>query len=251
MKKQMEEANEAARQRDIAAFLDQLDSNVANPIAAFIEDLQWFQAGGWRINAAFEALKQGLQAGTISPQEAEQWASQLYVATEDLQVDLNNITADQAAQNLSSTLGMSLDDAKATITGTDGIDAALARISNTEWVINLRWNYSGTPPPGWGGGSSQPKTKPDHKGVDQEFASGGTPSAGGYYWVGEQGPEPFFPAVDGRILSVQQSQDAMRGGGGIGNVNQQFYFYGPANPQQVMQAAEVGVRRLAIAKGKL
>ena len=37
------------------------------------------------------------------------------------------------------------------------------------------------------------------------------------YWVGEVGPEPFFPAQDGRILSNSQAMSAMRSGGGGGN----------------------------------
>lgn len=51
-------------------------------------------------------------------------------------------------------------------------------------------------------------------------ATGGPVSAGSAYMVGEQGPEPFIPAVNGRILSVQQAQQALRGGasGGGGSV---------------------------------
>lgn len=45
-------------------------------------------------------------------------------------------------------------------------------------------------------------------------AAGGPVSAGTAYMVGERGPEPFVPAVDGRILSVAQAQQAIRGGGG-------------------------------------
>lgn len=45
-------------------------------------------------------------------------------------------------------------------------------------------------------------------------AIGGPVMAGTPYMVGERGPEPFVPAVNGRILSVQQAQQAMRSGGG-------------------------------------
>lgn len=41
-------------------------------------------------------------------------------------------------------------------------------------------------------------------------AGGGGVQAGRVYRVGEQGPEPFVPAVNGRILSVAQAQEAMR-----------------------------------------
>ncbi len=42
-------------------------------------------------------------------------------------------------------------------------------------------------------------------------ANGGPVSAGSLYMVGERGAEPFVPAVDGRILSVEQAQAAVRG----------------------------------------
>lgn len=45
-------------------------------------------------------------------------------------------------------------------------------------------------------------------------ASGGPVVAGQAYMVGEHGPEPFVPAIDGRVLSVSQAQAAVRGGGG-------------------------------------
>ena len=43
-------------------------------------------------------------------------------------------------------------------------------------------------------------------------AAGGVVQAGQGYMVGENGREPFFPAVNGRILSTQQAQQALRGG---------------------------------------
>ncbi|TMV07317.1 hypothetical protein [Arenibacterium halophilum] len=49
-------------------------------------------------------------------------------------------------------------------------------------------------------------------GLFKPRAGGGTVSAGASYMVGEAGPEPFFPKVDGRVLSVAQAQAALRGG---------------------------------------
>ncbi|WP_449044201.1 hypothetical protein [Paracoccus versutus] len=42
-------------------------------------------------------------------------------------------------------------------------------------------------------------------------ANGGPVQAGQMYMTGEKGPEPFVPAVNGRILSVAQAQAALRG----------------------------------------
>lgn len=51
---------------------------------------------------------------------------------------------------------------------------------------------------------------------DPTKAAGGMIRAASGYWVGEVGPEPFFPATDGRILSNSQAKDAMRSGGRMG-----------------------------------
>ena len=45
-------------------------------------------------------------------------------------------------------------------------------------------------------------------------AMGGPVDAGKMYMTGERGPEPFIPAEKGRILSVQQAQDAYAGRSG-------------------------------------
>jgi hypothetical protein len=74
-------------------------------------------------------------------------------------------------------------------------------------------------------------------------AKGGTVAAGGAihaaasglaaslssYWVGERGPEPFFPAMDGRIVSNTQAMAALRGGAG-------------ANAREIANAVRDGVR---------
>lgn len=47
-------------------------------------------------------------------------------------------------------------------------------------------------------------------------AAGGPVKAGQAYMVGELGPEPFVPAMDGRILSVEQAKSAISGRGSGG-----------------------------------
>lgn len=150
--------DEAAKNKQkVVDFLGILDADVGSPIASFIEDLNWIMAGGGRINAAFEALKEGLASGKITPAEAEQWASELYVATTDIQLELNQITAKEAAQNLQDTLGKKAASiAMNEIKGTQGIMGALQAIQDTEWNINFKFNYSGTVPPGFGGPGPSP-----------------------------------------------------------------------------------------------
>ncbi|PZX19821.1 hypothetical protein LX81_00284 [Palleronia aestuarii] len=53
-------------------------------------------------------------------------------------------------------------------------------------------------------------------------AAGGPVRAGSAYKVGEHGPEPFLPAVNGRILSTAQAQAALRGNDERPNLNVSF-----------------------------
>jgi hypothetical protein len=46
-------------------------------------------------------------------------------------------------------------------------------------------------------------------------AAAGVAAGLSHYWVGERGPEPFFPSVDGRIMSNTQAMSALRGGAGV------------------------------------
>ena len=67
-------------------------------------------------------------------------------------------------------------------------------------------------------------------------AMGGPVSAGQAYMVGEEGPEPFVPAVNGRILSVPQAQAAVRGGGrsgGVGSVALTFDLRGTTGEREL------------------
>lgn len=77
--------------------------------------------------------------------------------------------------------------------------------------------FSGAVGIGLGGGGSQSGSV-SYSGPTSQYgggrAGGGPVHRGMGYWTGERGPEPFFPAVDGRILSVEQAQAAMRGAGG-------------------------------------
>lgn len=69
-----------------------------------------------------------------------------------------------------------------------------------------------------------------------EYAAGGAVHAAAtglaatlpHYWVGELGPEPFFPATDGRIVSNTQALAALRGGAG-------------ADASQIAQAVKQGL----------
>jgi len=55
---------------------------------------------------------------------------------------------------------------------------------------------------------------PEAAGGAVHAAASGVAASLPHYWVGELGPEPFFPSVDGRIVSNTQALAALRGGAG-------------------------------------
>lgn len=73
--------------------------------------------------------------------------------------------------------------------------------------IHIRITVSKVTIPSFGGSGVSTRGKMDEM---KPEASGGPVFAGSPYWVGEKGPEPFIPAVNGRILSVEQAQAAMK-----------------------------------------
>ncbi|MGZ9812654.1 hypothetical protein ACXN5S_19490 [Pseudoroseicyclus sp. H15] len=75
-------------------------------------------------------------------------------------------------------------------------------------------------------------------------ASGGPVRAGEPYMVGENGPEPFVPAVDGRILSVRQAQAAYRGEAqGQSSGGAPIYIDARGAQQGVAEQIEAAMRR--------
>ena len=67
-------------------------------------------------------------------------------------------------------------------------------------------------------------------GGEVKNAASGVAASLPHYWVGELGPEPFFPETNGRIVSNTQAVNALRSGGGGGeqaivvNINTPFNF---------------------------
>jgi len=80
----------------------------------------------------------------------------------------------------------------------------------------------------------------DATGKYQEFMTGGYLRAGNIGWVGESGPEPFIPEVDGRILSRSDAMLALSGGGGKGDTyNYNLTMPTTADPVDVGMAFEI------------
>ena len=66
-----------AAKPSVDQLLGAMDRNVGSPIASFIEDIEWFQAGGWRIQFAFEEIKRAWIEDKLTDEQAKNitWCS--------------------------------------------------------------------------------------------------------------------------------------------------------------------------------
>lgn len=95
-------------------------------------------------------------------------------------------------------------------------DALLAVPANVTSTVTTNFVTNGTP----SGGGAVPAGPPGY--TNDDARAGGGPVSGGHpYLVGENGPEPFFPASDGYVMNNTDMRDMLdalkaiaRGGGG-------------------------------------
>ena len=84
---------------------------LADNIAAEMDKIDWILAGGHTFDKAFAEVQAALEAGTITPEQADAYYKELYTGVTDLELELGNIDLSTAAQNLSDNLGIPIDEA--------------------------------------------------------------------------------------------------------------------------------------------
>lgn len=191
-----------------------LNADVASPIAAFRKDIQWWIAGGDKLNQAFMDIKEGVMSGAISKTEADTYLGELEIAAVDLNEELGNISAKEAAEQISEDFHVSFKEARQWLEGTEGPVQALEAFTSKAWYVDLYYRVHGQPEgvttttTDSGGGSRN----------DRRRQHGGPVSAGMPYLVGEQGPEIFMPSTSGRIIPNNQISSGSPVGDVIMNV---------------------------------
>ena len=118
-----------------------VDINLTGSIEGFLDKMKFFIAGGGQIEEAFLRLQQALLEKKITPEQAQEFAGELFVAAQDLERDLGEITASEAAKNIKETLGGSLRDAKEQL---DAIDEGLLSLPD-KITIQIEFETLGDP----------------------------------------------------------------------------------------------------------
>lgn len=162
---------------------ENINTNIDSTIANWLESINFFKAGGWEIQKQFEETKQKLVDGKITPAEAEAYFEMFFSEAQAVQVELGNITAEEAAANIASTLNVSLEKANELLTAIN----ENAQFNYTSYIHIItteeRRDF-------YAGGSAADANR-------EERASGGPVRPGGTYTVGENGPETLVMGANG------------------------------------------------------
>lgn len=130
-KQAIEEETGAVEDLTKAFDLSQIDLGIADTLADFLDKIAFQSVGGGELQYITDAINQAWMDGKITDQQAKEWFEAAFIEAEALQVQLGNITADEAAENITNKLGGSLEDARAKV---DAILSGLDLIS----VIDIR-----------------------------------------------------------------------------------------------------------------
>jgi len=119
----------------------------------------------------------------LTPEQARIYWNELYVAAQALQVEMGNITAKEAAENIRKTLNVSLQEA---LTLLKKVNTEAAKNITKTVTINVKYS------------AAYLRFLAAHR------QSGGPVTGGMGYVVGEAGPELFVPSVSGTIVPNSQ-----------------------------------------------
>ena len=223
--------------------LNDIDLNLAGTVENELKKIDFMLAGGLDLQKITTDIQNAVLAGTITPEQGKALLAEAYVAAEGLEVELGNITADEAAKNVSDTLGVSLTDAKGLVTDVitemDNIPKDLYVKLHIEQVGNLHGVGSDI-------GAQELKFGEDLNGNGViGRAGGGRVTAGSPYVVGEVGPEMFVPGVSGSVISNADLKDL------FGKVDSGITVnvYGAADPYETANQININLTAAQALRG--
>jgi len=182
--------------------LNTMDLNFGDKIKAELDQMAWDAAGGDVIQQAGGRINKALEAGKITPAQAEEMLKELAIASDTLAANINKTDFNTLAQALVDDLHIPLDEAKTK--AQEAIDAIKAgALEKYIYTIEIRYNDGGYHP-AWEGKQTQGITVSPGDGSGRgnqgtPKASGGAVNIGTSYMVGERGPEMFTPGASGYI----------------------------------------------------
>ncbi len=151
--------------KDDILGLNDIDLNLADTIARELDKIDYYLAGGLPLQQITADVQASLAAGKITPEQAQSMLEEVFVQEQVVQENLDNLTADDAAQNVSDTLGVSLEEAKTLI-----LDAK-KELDNFPKDIFVRLHILES---GYTGGASGLSSGAGGTGEQEGYATGGS-----------------------------------------------------------------------------
>lgn len=125
------------------SLFDAIDPSFARRLEDALGQLEFREAGGVDLQRLSEQVLSAVDTMRISPEQGQELLEGLFVASQDLEVELGNITAAEAAKNISDTLNVSLTEARDLLQNADDI---LTTLERTVKVV-IVYETLGSPPP--------------------------------------------------------------------------------------------------------
>lgn len=224
--REVEDGAQAARDA-VDDFYSAIKTNAASEIQRQIEALEFRAAGGMQLDAVGQAINQAMLSHTITEEQAKEYLGALYVAAQDLQVELGQITADEAAKNISETMNVSLAEAKKLL---DEITSRADYLNGLTANLKVNVEVSGAGAGLISGGTTN--VLGNAPAIPRE--RGGDMYAGRLYMAGEKGAELIVPRQNAHVFNADDTRAIMNNltySIGTMQVNSQS-----ADPQQVASA---------------
>lgn len=214
--------------------LDDINPQFGNKIKSALDDLKFQLAGGLPLQKMTDDIIAAFDAGKITPEQAQEMLGEAFVGSETLKVKMGEITGDEAAKNISETLGVSLEDAKQLIADMD------SGLRNLPRSIDVRLNFIETGDRSPGRQSETPKEfYPSNDPYNVKGRNNGDTYGNGGQFVIPPGYEDHsWPVGPGRYAESGETVTITpRGEGAVQPVNIYQYIYTQIDYE--MAAAEI------------
>lgn len=215
--------------------LDDINPQFGNKIKSALDDLKFQLAGGLPLQKMTDDIIAAFDAGKITPEQAQEMLGEAFVGSETLKVKMGEITGDEAAKNISETLGVSLEDAKQLIADMD------SGLRNLPRSIDVRLNFIETGDRSPGRQSETPKEfypSNDPYNIKGDNDRGDTYANGGQFVIPPGYEDHSWPVGPGRYAESGETVTITpRGEGAVQPVNIYQYIYTQIDYE--MAAAEI------------
>ncbi len=207
---------------DTLVKLDDINPQFGNKIKSALDDLKFQLAGGLPLQKMTDDIIAAFDAGKITPEQAQTMLGEALVGSETLKVKMGEITGDEAAKNISDTLGVSLEDAKKLIADMD------SGLRNLPTSIDVRLNFLETGDRSPGRTTNAPQEFIEDWSYDNGTGNTAKAAGGPVYpgmtisdWRTDSGATEVLVQQPGRVLTEEEAKAAI--GGRSVTINQYIY----------------------------